>query len=60
MATDVLTKFGSIEQELEKAKSNLKGLNENIRRMIGRDPPDIQLRLKSIFYFFFLNSYYFA
>lgn len=35
----------SIEEELERAKNNLKGLNENIRRIIGRDPPDTQLRL---------------
>lgn len=54
MATDVLTNFGTIEQELEKAKSNLKGLNENIRRMIGRDPPDIQLRLEWSVFFRFL------
>lgn len=44
MATDILTSFDSIEEKLLKAKSNLKGLNENIRRIIGREPADNQLR----------------
>lgn len=45
MATDILTNFDSVEEKLLKAKTNLKGLNENIRRIIGREPPDTQLRL---------------
>lgn len=45
MSADVASNCGSIQEELERAKSNLKGLNENIRRIIGRDPPDTQLRL---------------
>lgn len=49
MATDILTNFNSIEEKLLKAKSNLKGLNENIRRIIGREPPDGQLRLEFVF-----------
>lgn len=49
MATDILTNFDSIEEKLLKAKSNLKGLNENIRRIIGREPPDNQLRLEIVF-----------
>lgn len=53
MATDVLTNFDSIEEKLHKAKSNLKGLNENIRRIIGREPPDNQLRLEIVFIFDF-------
>ncbi|XP_037038258.1 pinin [Bradysia coprophila] len=44
MATDILTSFDSIEEKLLQAKSNLKGLNENIRRIIGREPADNQLR----------------
>ncbi|KAJ6633209.1 Pinin [Pseudolycoriella hygida] len=44
MSADILTSFDSIEEKLLKAKSNLKGLNENIRRIIGREPPDNQLR----------------
>lgn len=45
MGADVATNYGSIQEELERAKSNLKGLNDDIRRIIGRDPPDTQLRL---------------
>lgn len=45
MGSDVAANYGSIQEELERAKSNLKGLNDNIRRIIGRDPPDTQLRL---------------
>lgn len=45
MGADVAANYGSIQEELERAKSNLKGLNDNIRRIIGRDPPDTQLRL---------------
>lgn len=50
MGADVLVNYGSIQEELEKAKSTLKGLNENIRRIIGRDPPDTQLRLELILF----------
>uniref|UniRef100_U5ETU7 Putative pinin n=1 Tax=Corethrella appendiculata TaxID=1370023 RepID=U5ETU7_9DIPT len=38
MGTEVLKRnYGSLEEELEAARTNLKGLNENIRRIIGRD-----------------------
>ena len=50
MGADMLINYGSIEEELEKAKSTLKGLNENIRRIIGRD--DSQL-LRLVFFFYF-------
>jgi len=40
MGTEVYKSFVNLEEELEKAKDNLKGLNENIRKIIGRDPPD--------------------
>ncbi|XP_055380109.1 pinin [Condylostylus longicornis] len=41
MATDVLIKsFDSLQEDLNRAKSNLKGLNENIRRIIGREPAE--------------------
>lgn len=44
--TDVLPNVGSLEDKLERAKTNLKDLNENIRRIIGREPNDsTQLRL---------------
>lgn len=45
MGADVLLNVGTIQEELEKAKNNLKGLNDNIRRIVGREPPDTQLRL---------------
>uniref|UniRef100_A0A182NL85 Pinin/SDK/MemA protein domain-containing protein n=1 Tax=Anopheles dirus TaxID=7168 RepID=A0A182NL85_9DIPT len=38
MATDVIKGYSDLQQELDRARSNLKGLNENIRRIIGRDP----------------------
>lgn len=41
METDALKSFDGLQNELEKAKTNLKGLNENIRRIIGRDPTNI-------------------
>lgn len=44
MGTDVLKSYDTLQQELDKAKSNLKGLNDNIRRIIGREPQDIHLR----------------
>lgn len=50
MGTDVLKSYDTLQQELDKAKSNLKGLNDNIRRIIGREPQDIHLRL--VFFLF--------
>lgn len=44
-SAEVLMNVGSLQDELERAKTNLKGLNENIRRIIGREPNDAQLRL---------------
>uniref|UniRef100_A0AAG5CSD8 Pinin/SDK/MemA protein domain-containing protein n=1 Tax=Anopheles atroparvus TaxID=41427 RepID=A0AAG5CSD8_ANOAO len=38
MATEVVKGYSDLQQELDRARSNLKGLNENIRRIIGRDP----------------------
>lgn len=53
-STDVLVNVGSLQSELERAKTNLKGLNDNIRRIIGREPNDIapQLRLGAAAYRF--------
>lgn len=52
MGTEVLQSFDNLQDELERAKSNLKGLNENIRRIIGREPPsDINSRLNSFIIF---------
>lgn len=45
MGTEVINvSFDVLQEELDKAKSNLRGLNDNIRRISGREPPD-QLRL---------------
>ncbi|XP_055534352.1 pinin [Wyeomyia smithii] len=38
MATEVFKGYSDLQQELNKARDNLKGLNENIRKIIGRDP----------------------
>lgn len=57
MGTDVINvSFDVLQEELEKAKSNLRGLNDNIRRISGREPPD-QLRLVE-FDKFFIDSYW--
>lgn len=45
MGTEVINvTFDVLQEELDKAKSTLKGLNDNIRRISGREPPE-QLRL---------------
>ncbi|XP_065093995.1 pinin [Ochlerotatus camptorhynchus] len=38
MATDIIKGYSHLQQELNKARDNLKDLNENIRKIIGRDP----------------------
>lgn len=38
MATDVIKGYTHLQQELNKARDNLKDLNENIRKIVGRDP----------------------
>lgn len=45
MGTEVInSSFDVLQEELEKAKSTLRGLNDNIRRISGREPSE-QLRL---------------
>lgn len=45
MGTEVInSNFDVLQEELDRAKTNLRGLNDNIRRISGREPPD-QLRL---------------
>lgn len=45
MGTEVINaSFDVLQEKLDQAKSNLRGLNDNIRRISGREPPD-QLRL---------------
>lgn len=41
MGTEILKSFGSLQSELEEAKNNLKGVDENIKRLIGRDPSEL-------------------
>lgn len=38
MATDLIKGYSHLQQELNKARDNLKDLNDNIRKIIGRDP----------------------
>lgn len=56
-STEVMVNVGSLQTELERAKTNLKGLNENIRRIIGREPNDttVQLRLGAPVYRLFYS-----
>lgn len=48
MGTEVIN-VSYLQEELDKAKSTLKGLNDNIRRISGREPPE-QLRLVHIIF----------
>ncbi|KFB46876.1 hypothetical protein ZHAS_00014881 [Anopheles sinensis] len=38
MEAEIMTDYTHLQKELDRARSNLKGLNENIRRIIGREP----------------------
>lgn len=44
MATEIMKSFGALEAELEKAKDKLKGVDEHIKKLIGRDPSEPQPR----------------
>ncbi|KAJ3661122.1 hypothetical protein Zmor_005537 [Zophobas morio] len=44
MGTEILKSFGTLQSELEQAKNSLKGVDENIKRLIGRDPSDLPPR----------------
>jgi len=44
MGTEILKTFGTLQSELEQAKSSLRGVDENIKRLIGRDPSDFPLQ----------------
>lgn len=57
MGTEVINvSFDVLQEELEKAKSTLKGLNDNIRRISGREPPE-QLRLVNFIDFIQIHEY---
>lgn len=40
MGTEVLKSFGTLQFELEQAKISLKDVDENIKKLIGRDPSE--------------------
>uniref|UniRef100_A0A182PBF3 Pinin/SDK/MemA protein domain-containing protein n=1 Tax=Anopheles epiroticus TaxID=199890 RepID=A0A182PBF3_9DIPT len=42
MATDLAKGCDDLQSELERARNNLKGLNDNIRRIFGRDPSNAE------------------
>ncbi|KAJ8968269.1 hypothetical protein NQ317_008899 [Molorchus minor] len=44
MGTEILKSFGNLQSELDQARSSLKGVDENIKRLIGRDPSELPLR----------------
>ncbi|KAJ8941916.1 hypothetical protein NQ318_013249 [Aromia moschata] len=44
MGTEILKSFGSLQSELEQAKNSLKGVDANIKRLIGRDPSELSAR----------------
>lgn len=48
MATEILKSFGTLQSELEQAKSSLKGVDENIKRLIGRDPSEITTQRQGV------------
>lgn len=41
MGTEILKSFGTLQSELEQARSGLKFVDESIKRLIGRDPSEI-------------------
>ncbi|XP_056632656.1 pinin [Diorhabda sublineata] len=44
MGTEILTSFGNLQNELEEAKNSLKGVDESIKRLLGRDPSELPQR----------------
>ncbi|XP_075222862.1 desmosome associated protein-like protein pinnin isoform X2 [Lycorma delicatula] len=45
MESTIMKVYGSLQAELEKAKEDLKGVEENIKKIIGRDPNEGPPRL---------------
>nr|XP_023012444.1 pinin [Leptinotarsa decemlineata] len=45
MGTKTMKSFGSLQHELEEAKNSLKGVDENLKRLIGRDPSELPPRI---------------
>lgn len=46
-STGIKKYYGSLQVELDRAKEDLKGVEESIKKMIGRDPNESPLRYKS-------------
>ncbi|CAG9858335.1 unnamed protein product [Phyllotreta striolata] len=44
MGTEILKSFGNLQSELDEARSSLKGVDESIKRLIGRDPSELPPR----------------
>ncbi|XP_049280607.1 pinin [Anopheles funestus] len=42
MAMEIMKGYNDLQQELDRARCNLKGLNDNIRRIFGRDPANTE------------------
>uniref|UniRef100_A0A182VXP1 Pinin/SDK/MemA protein domain-containing protein n=1 Tax=Anopheles minimus TaxID=112268 RepID=A0A182VXP1_9DIPT len=42
MAAEIMKGYNDLQQELDRARCNLKGLNDNIRRIFGRDPANTE------------------
>lgn len=45
METDILKSFSNLQFELEEAKHSLKSVDDNIKKIIGRDPSELPSRL---------------
>lgn len=45
MGTEILKSFSHLQNELEEARNSLKGVDENIKRLIGRAPNEMAPRL---------------
>lgn len=46
-STGIKKYYGSLQVELDRAKEDLKGVEESIKKMIGRDPNESPLRYMS-------------
>ncbi|CAH1117108.1 unnamed protein product [Phaedon cochleariae] len=47
MGTEILQTYGTLQHELEEAKNNLKGTDESLKRLIGRDPSELPPRISA-------------
>lgn len=42
MSADILKSFSALQNDLDSARNSLKGVDENIKRLLGRDPSEFQ------------------